>query len=122
VTHAEFVDAWRSGAVSVAIDARQAGAFLAARLLLPFVAIALIGLGIALVLWGWLWLGLAIGVFGVIGPRLIKRGARGFLLTHIADDASLFHGALRAGAVRVISDHGKASSGTQEPGQFRSDT
>ena len=122
MTHAEFVDAWRSGAVSVAIDARQAGAFLAARLLLPFVAVALIGLGIALVLWGWPWLGLALGIGGVVGPRLIKRGARGFLLTHIADDASLFHGALRAGAVRVISDHGKASSGTQEPGQFRSDT
>ena len=102
MTHDEFVDAWRTGAISVEIDTRRAGAFLAGRLLLPFVAIAVIGLGIALVLSGWLALGLAIGALGIVGPRLIKRGARGFLLTHIANDPSLFDGALRAGAVRLI--------------------
>ena len=103
MNHAEFVDAWRAGKVRVEIDPRKAGAFLAARLLLPFVAVAVIGLGIAVVLWGWTWLGLAIGALGIVGPRLIKRGAGEFLLAHIADDATLFEGAQRTGAVRVIA-------------------
>ena len=99
--HPEFVAAWRAGKVRVEIDPRQAGAFLAARLLLPFVAVAVIGLGIGIVLWGWIWPGLAVGACGIVGPRLIKRGAGRFLLAHIADDAALFEGALHARAVRV---------------------
>lgn len=109
--HAEFVDAWRAGTIRVEIDARSAGAFLAARLLLPFVGIAVVGAGIAVVLLGWIWTGLAVGALGVVGPHLIKRGAGGFLLAHIADDAALFEAALRTGAVRVIAAAAPADSG-----------
>ena len=101
--HADFVEAWRTGRVSVEIDRRRAGAFLAARLLLPFVAIAVIGLAIALVLWGWVWLGLALGAIGIIVPRLLKRGAGQFLMAHIAGDPELFESALASGAVRIVA-------------------
>ena len=111
MNHAEFVDAWRAGEVRVEIDPRKAGAFLAARLLLPFVAVAVIGLGIAIVLWGSTWLGLAIGALGIVGPRLIKRGAGGFLLAHIGNDAALFEAALHVGAVRVVAAGSPTNAG-----------
>lgn len=111
MNHAEFVDAWRAGAVSVEVDPAKAMAFVSARLLLPFVAVAVIGLGIAVVLWGWMWLGLTIGALGIVVPRLIKRGAGGFLLAHIADDAALFEAALRTGAVRVIAAGARMDNG-----------
>jgi hypothetical protein len=102
VTHTEFVAAWQQGRVAVAVDAAAAGAFISARLLLPFFAIAVIGLGIALILSGWLWTGVGIGVLGIVGPRAIKRGARHFLLTQIATDSELFAAAVSSGALRVV--------------------
>ena len=111
MNHAEFVDAWRAGRVRVEVDPPKAGAFLSARLLLPLVAVAVIGLGIAVVLWGWMWLGLAIGALGIVVPRLIKRGAGGFLLAHIVDDAALFESALRTGAVRVTAAGARTDNG-----------
>lgn len=102
MNHAGFVAAWRAGSVRVEIDPKAAEAFVAARLLLPFAAVAVIGLGIALLLWGWMWTGLAVAASGVVLPRLIKRSARGFLLAQIAADPLLYDDALRAGAVRVL--------------------
>jgi hypothetical protein len=102
MTHAEFVSAWREGKVAVAVDPADAAAFLSARLLLPFVAIAIIGAGIALALLGWIWTGLAVGALGIIVPRLIKRGARRFLLSHIATDADLYAAGVAAGVIRIV--------------------
>jgi len=101
MTHAEFVTAWREGRISIAIDATAAASFLSARLLLPFIGIAIIGSGIALVLWGWLWTGLAVGAIGIVIPRLIKRSARHFLLSQIATDADLFAAGVAAGVIRI---------------------
>jgi len=100
--HAEFVAAWRSDRIRVQADPAAAAAFMSARLLLPFVGIAIIGCGIALVLWGWLWAGIAVGAIGILGPRLIKRGAHGFLLGHIATDAELYGAALKAGVIEIV--------------------
>jgi hypothetical protein len=102
VTHDEFVAAWREGRVAVAVDPAAAARFLSGRLLLPFVAIAVIGAGIALVLCGWLWIGIGVGALGVLGPRLIKRGARGFLLDRVATDPELYAAGMAAGAIRVV--------------------
>ena len=102
MTHAEFVAAWREGRVNVAIDPAPAAAFLSARLLLPFVAVAVIGIGIGLVLWGRIWLGLGVGALGILVPRLIKRGARGFLLGHIATDPELYAAGVAAGVIRIV--------------------
>lgn len=101
--HAQFIGAWRRHEIDVAIDPRAAAAFLSARLLLPFVAVAVIGIGIAVVLSGWIWTGLTIGALGMLVPRLIKRGAGGFLLQHIADDPQLYADALKAGALQIIT-------------------
>jgi hypothetical protein len=103
VEHAQFVDAWRRREIQVVIDPPAAAAFVSARLLLPFVAIAVIGAGIAVVLIGWIWSGLALGALGIIGPRLIKRSAGGFLLQHIADDPALYADALRAGVLSIVA-------------------
>ena len=100
--HDEFVAAWREGRITVAIDPGPAAAFLSERLLLPFVAVAVIGLGIGLVLWGWIWLGLAVGALGIVVPRLVKRGARGFLLGHIATDPELYAAGVAAGIIRIV--------------------
>lgn len=108
MSHDEFVAAWRAGKIEVAVDPVAAGAVVSERLLLPFVAMAVIGIGIALVLWGWLWSGLTVGAIGIVGPRLIKRGATGFLLAQIADDASLYRHAHARGAL-LIREVGRAS-------------
>jgi hypothetical protein len=102
MSHAEFVAAWQEGRIAVAIDAAAAAAFLSARLLLPFVGIAIIGAGIALVLWGWIWSGLALGAVGILAPRLIKRGARQFLLNQIATDADLDSAGVAAGVITIV--------------------
>jgi hypothetical protein len=104
MSHAEFVAAWQEGRIAVAIDAAAAAAFLSARLLLPFVGIAIIGAGIALVLWGWIWSGLALGAVGIVVPRLIKRGARQFLLRQIATDADLYSAGLAAGVITIVAN------------------
>ena len=102
MTHPEFVAAWREGRVTIAVDPAAAGAFLSARLLLPFAAVAVIGLGIALVFWGWVVTGIAVGAAGILVPRAIKRGARSFLLSQIGTDAELFESGVRAGVIRVV--------------------
>ncbi len=99
--HAQFVEAWREGRVMVAVDPQAAPSFLAARLLLPFVAIAVIGAGIGLVLWGHIWTGLAVGALGIVVPRLIKRGAVRFILANLATDEALYADALRSGVLQI---------------------
>lgn len=108
LTHAEFVAAWREGRVAVAVDATAAAAFLSARLLLPFVAVAIIGAGIALVFWGWIWTGIAVGTAGIAAPRLIKRGARRFILSQIGTDADLYAAGVAAGVIGVVHDGARA--------------
>ena len=102
MTHDEFVAAWHDGRIAIAIDSAAAARFLSARLLLPFVAVAVIGAGIALVLWGRFGTGIAVGAAGILVPHLIKRGARGFLLSRIATDPDLYAAGMAAGIIRVI--------------------
>jgi hypothetical protein len=111
MTHAEFVAAWQEGRIAVAIDAAAAAAFLSARLLLPFVGIAIIGAGIALVLLGWIWSGLVLGALGIVVPRLIKRGARRFLLSQIATDAELYGAGIAAGVITIVPRDDQRRSG-----------
>lgn len=117
MNHADFVQAWRAGELRVEVDLERAGALLAARLLLPYVAIAVIGSGIALVLWGWIWSGLAVGAAGILAPRLIKKGAGGFLMAHIGQDRALYDDALRAGALRLLPNEERPAASS--PGQDR---
>jgi len=102
LVHEAFVAAWRKGELRIHIDPTAASSLVSARLLLPFMAVATIGLGIGLVLWGWLWTGIAVGVFGILVPRLIKRSAAGFLLERIAEDPVLYQAAIDCKALSYV--------------------
>lgn len=101
MNHREFVDAYHAGRLSVEIDPVLAGKFLSARLLLPLFMMPILGAGVALALLGWLWSGLLVIALAIIAPRLIKRGAPRFLLTHMLEDAALFEDVRRAGILRM---------------------
>ena len=80
MTHAEFVTAYRRGEIRAELDTQAAGRALAARLMLPLVALPVLGAGVALALIGWIYSGLALIAAGIVVPRLIKRSAPHFLL------------------------------------------
>lgn len=99
--HGDFVAAYQRGELRVVVDPKLAARFMSARLLLPFVALPVIGGGIALTLLGWIWTGLGVIAFGMIGPRLIKRSAPHFILTQSLADPTFYADALRAGVLRT---------------------
>lgn len=101
MTHAEFVDAYSAGRISVAVDAAAASRYLSARLMLPFLAMPVIGIGIALALIGWVWTGLAAIALGIIGPRLIKRSAPQFVLNQALQNESIYREISRAGMLQI---------------------
>lgn len=101
MTHAEFVAAYRRGDVTVEIDAKAAARYLSAHLLLPFIAMPVLGIGIALALIGWIYTGLAVIAVGVVVPRLIKRGAPSFLLQRAIEDPKAYETLARANIMRL---------------------
>ena len=101
MTHQEFVAAYRSGRVGVEIEPQAAARFLSARLLLPFVALPILGMGVALALIGWIYTGLAIIAVGFLAPRLIKRGAPRFILTQALQDASFYGEVTKSGLMKL---------------------
>ena len=107
--HATFVTAWHAGKIEVAIDPLRASGLMSSRMLLPFVAIAVIGFGIGLVLWGWMWTGVGIGAAGILVPRLIKRSSAGMLLQQVEHDAELYRAAVACGAVVYRQTSGDAT-------------
>lgn len=101
MTHAEFVAAYRRGDVKVEIDAKAAARYLSARLLLPLVAMPVLGIGVALALVGWIYTGLAVIAVGFVLPRLIKRGAPSFLLQQAIEDPKAYDTLVRASIMRL---------------------
>ena len=101
MTHAEFVDAYAAGRITVAVDPAAASRYLSARLMLPFFAMPVIGIGIALALIGWVWTGLALMALAYIGPRLIKRSAPQFVLNQALQDESVYYQISRAGILQI---------------------
>ena len=101
MTHAEFVAAYRSGAIRVNIDRAEAARYLSGRLLLPLVALPVLGLGVALAVTGWIWTGLAIIGAGTIVPIVIKRGAHHFVITHALQDAKFYDDAQAHGLLQI---------------------
>jgi len=101
LTHAEFRDAFNAGKISVQVDPAAAAKYLSARLLLPFVMLPVLGVGVALALSGWIWTGLAVLTIGIVAPRLIKRSAPHFVLTHALEDKGVYEEATRTNLLRV---------------------
>jgi hypothetical protein len=101
MTHGEFRDAFEHGRIKVEVDPATAAAYLSARLLLPFVMLPVLGVGIALALSGWIWTGLAVIAAGIVVPRLIKRSATHFVLTHALKDEQTYREATRLNILRI---------------------
>ena len=103
MTHAEFVAAYRSGAIRVNIDRAAAGRYVSARLLLPLVMLPVLGLGVALALTGWVWTGFAVIAAGTLTPIVIKRSAPHFVITHALGDAKFYDDAAASGLLQIIN-------------------
>lgn len=101
MNHAEFVAAYRRGQVKVEIEPRAAARYLSARLLLPFVALPVLGAGVSLALVGWIYTGLALIALGIVVPLLIKRGAPHFILTQALQDAAVYEDVTKSGLLKV---------------------
>lgn len=103
MTHAEFAAAYRSGTIRVDIDRAQAARYLSNRLLLPLVAMPVLGIGVALALTGWIWSGLAVIALAIVATRLIKRSAPHFVLTQALQDERFYRDAMQAGLLRITA-------------------
>jgi hypothetical protein len=103
MTHAEFVAAYARGEITVEVNPQGAARHLSAQLLLPFVAMPVLGIGVALALVGWIFTGLAVIAFGIVAPRLIKRAAPHFVLQQALQDAAVYDEVTRVGLLRVTS-------------------
>ena len=103
MTHAEFLAAYQRGELRVEMDAKAAARFLSAQLLLPLVAMPVLGLGIALALIGWIYTGLAVIALGFVVPRVIKRGAPSFLLQRAMEDPATYDALTRANVMRLAA-------------------
>jgi hypothetical protein len=99
--HREFVEAYRAGQLHVAVDPALAARFVSSRLLLPFVAMPVIGIGIALCLVGHYIAGGIVLALGIAGPRLVKRSAAHFVVTQALDDPRFYNDAVAAGILRI---------------------
>jgi hypothetical protein len=103
MTHQEFVAAYPHGELKVEIEPAAAARFISARLLLPFVALPVLGMGVALALVGWIYTGLAIIAVGFVVPRLIKHGAPRFILAQALQDAAFYDEVTKSGLLRVTA-------------------
>lgn len=101
MTHAEFVAAYRAGAIRVDIDRAAAARFLSARLLLPLVRLPVLGIGVALALMGWIWAGLVVIAAGTVAPMLIRRSAPHFVITQALEDAAFYDAAVAANVIEA---------------------
>lgn len=87
--------------MKVAVDPAAASKYLSARLLLPMFMMPVLGAGVALALVGWIWTGLAVIAIGFIAPRLIKRSAAHFVLTHALQDEKIYSEVTQAGILQT---------------------
>lgn len=102
MTHNEFVNAYSARSIKVEIDPAAAARYLSARLLLPLVMLPVLGCGVALALTGWIWSGLTVIAIGIIAPRMIKRSAPHFILTHALQDERIYREVTAANILRVL--------------------
>lgn len=102
MTHAEFIEAYRSGSIRVNVDRTAAARFVSARLLLPLVMLPVLGVGVALALTGWLWTGLAIIAIATLAPMLIKRSAPHFVISQALQDSRFYEDVAAAGLLEIV--------------------
>jgi len=119
MTHAEFLAAYHRGDVRVEMDSKAAAHFLSTRLLLPLIAMPVLGIGVALALIGWIYTGLAVIALGIVVPRLIKRGAASFLLQRVIEDPATYDALMRANVMRLAARRPAGEGCGPHGAQFR---
>jgi hypothetical protein len=102
MSHAEFTEAYRSGAIRVNVDRSAAARYMSARLLLPLVMLPVLGIGVALALTGRIWTGLALIALATVAPILIKLTAPHFVITQALQDARFYDDAAAAGLFEIV--------------------
>lgn len=103
MSHAEFVQAARTGTLKGYMPPPRAAEYLSRRLLLPFFIMPFLGGGVGLALVGWIFTGLLVFLIGFIVPRLIKRNAVPILLNQALTDERLYHDLIEAEILQVQS-------------------
>ena len=101
MNHPEFVAAYEAGSIRVNIDRGSAARFLSARLLLPFVALPVLGLGTGLALTGWIWTGLAIIGAATLARFIIRWSAPHFIITQALQDARFYEDTAAIGLLEI---------------------
>ena len=91
MSHAEFVEAYRSRRIRVHIDPTAARRDVSMRLLLPWVLLPVIGIGVALALVGWLWTGLSVIAAATLARIAIKSSAPHFVLVRALEDEAFYN-------------------------------
>jgi membrane protein implicated in regulation of membrane protease activity len=90
LTHSEFREGYRQGAIRVQVDRALAAKYLSSRLWLPVVVTPVIGGGAALALWSWVWQGLTLVALGLLLPQLVRASAPYFVLTQALEDETVY--------------------------------
>jgi hypothetical protein len=103
--HSRFCEDYAAGRITVNFDRNAAGRYISARLMLPLFMLPLSGIGVALALIGWIWTGLAVIALAFVLPRLIKRGAPGFLMQQSLEDAQIYRELLTARIITIEEKH-----------------
>ena len=101
MTHDEFTAGAARGAYQIDFEPKAAAKYLSIRLMLPLVALPVLGIGVALALIGWIYTGLAILAVGFVLPRLIKRAAPRILYELALQDPALYDDLTRSGLMQV---------------------
>lgn len=102
MTHAEFIASYRAGRIRADIDPRAAGQMIAARMLLPWFLLPLLGCAVALALLGQLLAGSILLVVTWSLRRLVLASAPGYVAQRILVDQAFYELALHRGVVVVV--------------------
>lgn len=111
MTHEEFVRAYKSGQITVAVNRHLvlslmnspyvAGRYKATHLFWTWVWFLAIPAGIATVILVKWWIGLIVLALGFFLPRAIKNSATGFVLKQALEDEQFYHFATKEGLLKI---------------------
>lgn len=100
MTHAQFVVAYEEGRLKVHVDPEGAARHVSARLLLPFVLLALLGVAVALALTGRYIVGGLLFVAALALRYAVRRTAPGFILQRALADERFYAEAVASGLLK----------------------
>ncbi len=101
MTHAAFILALRAGRIKAGVDPKAAARFVAARMLLPWVLLALAGSAVALALSGQLLFGALALIAAIVTRRLVAASSAGYVLQRAIADPRFFAQVLAAGVLQI---------------------